>query len=337
MALHAIENIGDAFSVTRAFLFPFELRHWVKLALVTLFIGGGMGLPSVQTNSPRGVEPIPEEIPAMLPENAPQIAALVVGAIVVLGLIFSLVGAIMEFVFVESLRTGNVSIRRHWSRRWRQGFRLFGFRLALGLPLFALVIGWVGLLVVPEIVPDVDPIVPFGTLLFVGIPLVFLLGVLYALVASFTTVFVVPIMIKIDGGVLAGWRLLWGSIKAAPRQYLVYAVVALVLTFATGIAASIVVGIAAVALLIPLVVFGAIVYFTVSLSSTVGLVALAATGALFLAAILALGLVVQVPVLAYLRYYALLVLGDIDASLDLIPDRRAVVRGRSEPSVSDAF
>ena len=34
----------------------------------------------------------------------------------------------------------------------------------------------------------------------------------------------------------------------------------------------------------------------------------------------------QVPVVAYLRYHALLVPGDIEGGLDLIPDRRAAVR-----------
>jgi hypothetical protein len=34
----------------------------------------------------------------------------------------------------------------------------------------------------------------------------------------------------------------------------------------------------------------------------------------------------QVPVVAHLRYYALVVLGDIESGLDLVPDRRAAVR-----------
>jgi hypothetical protein len=35
---------------------------------------------------------------------------------------------------------------------------------------------------------------------------------------------------------------------------------------------------------------------------------------------------VQVPVQTYLRYYALLVLGDVESSFDIVPDRRAAVR-----------
>jgi len=68
--------------------------------------------------------------------------------------------------------------------------------------------------------------------------MVFLIGVLYALVSGLTTVFVVPLMIQADSGVLAAWRRLWGSIKTAWKQYLAYVVIAfLLLTVAAGIIA----------------------------------------------------------------------------------------------------
>ena len=325
MALHAIDDISDAFSATKGFLLPFEFRRWLKLAVVALFLGGGVSLPTVQFNSPGTVEGPPgTDVPALAPDAVTIVAAIAVAAIAI-GLVYSLVGAIMEFVFVESLRTGAVSIRRHWRRRWRQGLRLFGFRIAVGLPALAAVAGWIGLLAVPSFL-DTEPVVPFGTLFVVGIPLVFLVGLLYALVASLTTVFVVPIMIKTDGGVLAGWRRLWGSIKTNPKQYLAYLGIAFVLTIAIGILISIVVGVAALVFLLPLVILGIVVYLTVSLSSTVGVAVLGVAAGLFFVAIVGLWLLVQVPVLTYLRYYALLVLGDIDESLDLVPDRRAAVR-----------
>jgi hypothetical protein len=334
MALHAIDDIGDAFAATREFLLPFELRRWLKLAVVALFLGSGTSLPTVQFDAPGGVDrPTGGEFPTLTPDDWLIVGA-VIGAIVLLALLFALVGAIMEFVFVESLRTGEVRIRRHWGNRWRQGLRLFGFRLAIGVPVVGLVVGWVALLVTPFLFPEVNPVAAFGTLLFAGIPLLVLVSLLYALVASFTTVFVVPIMIRTDGGVLAGWRRLWGSIKTSPKQYLAYAVIAFVLSIAAGIAASIVVGLAAVALAFPLALLGALLYFTVSFSSTVVTVAFVGVALLAVLAIVVLWLLVQVPVVAYLRYYALFVLGDADASLDLIPDQRAAVRRRDEASSS---
>ncbi len=326
MALHAIDNVSDAFIATTEFLLPFEFRRWLKLAIVAFFLSGGVSVPTVQFNTPGPIEGPPGTgVPSLAPDAVTIIATVAVAA-VGLGVLYGLVGAIMEFVFIESLRTDAVSIRRHWSRRWRQGLRLFGFRIAIGLPTLAAVAGWIGLLAAPTLL-GTDPVVPSGPLLVLGVPIVFLVGLLYALVASLTTVFVVPIMIQTDRGVLAGWRVLWGSIKANPKQYLVYLGVAFVLTIAVGIVVSIAVGLAVLVLLVPLAILGVAVYLTVSLSSTIGLAVLGVAAALFFLLVVGLWLFVQVPVLTYLRYYALLVLGDIDESLDLVSDRRAAIRG----------
>ncbi|WP_235271250.1 hypothetical protein [Halorubrum saccharovorum] len=243
------------------------------------------------------------------------VIAIVAAGLLLVGL-FALIGAIMEFVLIESLRTGEVSLRRYWRQRWRQGLRLFGFRIAIGLPMVALFVGWIAVLVVP-ILTGRDPTVPF-TVFLVGIPVVILISVLYALVSGLTTVFVVPLMIQADSGVLAAWRRLWGSIKTAWKQYLAYVVVAFLLTVVAGIIASIVVGIIAIVLLIPILIVAAIIHVTVSLSSTIGLVVLVAFGGLFGLSMLVIWTLVQVPVVTYLRYYALLVLGDIEESYDIL-------------------
>ena len=325
MALHAIDDVSDAFSATTAFLLPFDLRRWAKLAVVALFLGGGLSLPTLQANAPANVdEPAGAGAPSLPPDAVPIVVA-AVAAVVLVGVTYSVVGAIMEFVFVESLR-GEVAIRRYWGRRWRQGLRLFGFRIAIGLPVLALVAGWIGLLAAPALLDGVDPLVPVATLLLFGIPLVLLVGLLYALVASLTTAFVVPIMIETDGGVIASWHRLWVSIRTHPKQYLAYVAVGFVLTVAAGFLASIVVGVAAVVLLTPFAILAVPVIFFLSLSSTAALVTLGVAGVLFAGSLFVLWLFVQVPVVTYLRYYALLVLGDIEPSLDPVPERRAAVR-----------
>jgi len=187
-----------------------------------------------------------------------------------------------------------VTLRRHWRRRWRQGLRLFGFRIAIGLPMIALFAGWLALLIVP-ILTGRDPTLP-ATAFLVGIPMVFLIGVLYALVSGLTTVLFVPLMIQADSGVLAAWRRLWGSIKTAWKQYLAYVVIAFLLTVAAGIIiASIVVGIVAIVLLIPILIVAAITHVTVSLSSTVGIAVLVALALLFGLSMLVIWTLAQVP------------------------------------------
>ncbi len=328
MALHAVRAVGDAVTGTRRFLTPFDVRRWLKLAVVVFFVGGGTNLTSMQYDFSGVPDGIPEdgiEIPFALPTDVAQlVGAIVVGA-VLLAIAFGIVGAIMEFVFVESLRSGDVLVRRYWSQRWRQGLRLFGFRVAIGLPFLGLVLGWMALFVVPLVTGISGPTVPFAVFLL-GLPVLFVVGLLYGLVSSFTTAFVVPIMIKEDTGVLAGWRRLWSSITAEWKEYLAYAVLGFLLTIATGLLASIALGLAAVVLLVPLVVLAVVTYLTVSLTSTIGLVVVGGLVLLFVVTMIVLWALVQVPVLTYLRYYALLVLGDVDASFDIIADQRAAIR-----------
>ena len=322
MALHAVENVEEAFGVTREFLTPVSVRRWLKLAFVVFFVGSGVSFPTAQfnTSTPPG-EVSTGDLPFTLPVDVVPLVVAVVAVGLLLGGLFALIGAILEFVLVESLRTGEVSLRRYWRQRWRQGLRLFGFRIAIGVPMIVLFVGWLALLVVPTFTGR-DPTVS-ATAFLVGIPVVFLIGVLYALVSGLTTVFVVPLMIQADSGVLAAWRRLWRSIKTAWKQYLAYVVIAFLLTAAAGIIASIVVGIVAVVLLIPILIIAAVAHVTVSLSSTVGVVVVVALAVLFGLAMLVVGTLARVPVVTYLRYYALLVLGDVEGSFDVLSDRQS--------------
>lgn len=327
MALYALQEVDDAIGVTREFLFPFDVRRWLKLAVVAFFIGGGASVPSVQYNFGGTPDGTPGRVPDpgspfALPDTVLWIVAAAVVVGVVLGVTFAIVGAIMEFVFVEALRSGDVTLRRYWRRRWRQGLRLFGFRIVLGLPFVALVVGWLALVFVPLFLVG-EPTIPLAAFL-IGLPFVVLVGTVYGLANWFTTVFVVPIMIREETGVLAGWRRLWASIRTEWKQYAAYTLVGIGLTIATGVLASVALALGAVVLVVPLGTLAVVAYLTVSFSTTLGLSILVGLTVVFVAAVIVLAAFVQVPVLSYLRYYALLVLGDVEPSLDLVSDRRPV-------------
>lgn len=327
MSLYALDNLDDAIDATRAFLTPIDRTLWVKLAFVVLFIGGpGANLTSFQsTASGGGGGPSPRDVPGI--NEDPQLWLLVAGIIgiaVVVALVFALVGSVMEFVFIESLRNKEVQIRRDWSRRWRQGLRLFGFRLLIGAFVFGGVVlsGILGFLFFDTI--------GAGTVAAIVLLLVPVLGVLSLVIGlayGFTTVFVVPIMIQYDCGVLEGWRRLWPTITAHWKQYLAYAVTSFFLSILGGILVAIVTGVLAVLLLVPFgILFALSVGVFALVAEPIGIALLVVFGILFALVIIAVAALVQLPVQTYLRYYALLVLGDIEYDFDLIPDQRTSIR-----------
>lgn len=328
MTLYALEDVDDAFRVTRSFLTPFDVRRWLKLALVVFFVGGvGTGANPVQYSASGDELPATGEwVPPDLGAEVWLLVAGVVALAVVIGVAFLLVGSVMEFVLIESLRTGEVAVRRYWRRRWRQGLGLFGFRLVVGL----LVFGAVALLFAPVLLAASTGDLGGGALalFLLLLPAVVVLGVVAGLVDGFTTAFVVPIMVLEDTGVLAGWRRLWASIRAEWKQYLAYVVAQFVLTIAGGLVLGMVAVAAALVLLVPFGLLGLVggVLFAVG-ASPIGIAVVVAAAVLF-GLVLAIVLVVaQAPVVAFLRYYALLVLGDVDAALDLVPDQRRAARG----------
>lgn len=336
MSWYAIDNLNDALDATTGFLTPIDWRTWVKLAVVVFFAGGpGGGFNIGQANLPTGGGP---ELRGPAPDLPPvgDLAALVepwMVGIAVLGglliLLLNIVGAVMEFVLLDALREEHVSIRRSWRTYWRSGLRLFGFRLAL----FAIIIGLVGIAVASVVVPIlgigsvVDPLVGFVVLVPVAI-----LGILVlTLVLGFTTQFVVPIMMLEDRGVLDAWRRFWPTLRREWKQYTVYVLLSIVLGFAGGILTVIVGFVAVIGLLIPFGILGALAYALFTVSQLAGIALGAIVVVLFVIALVLALTLVRVPVVAYLRYYALLVLGDTNEALDLIPDIRGRLRNPPVP------
>jgi len=324
--------VDDAVDATRSFLWPFDLGRWLKLALVVFFLGGTGAVNPLQFSGGTPSTGSPGE-PGQLPSYSAVVDALtptewaivgaIVGAILLLGLVFGFLGAVMEFVFVESLRRERVSIREYWGDRWRQGARLFGFRLVVGLLSLAIAGG--------AIVVAVWPLVAGGQfsvavlLAAVGVALVVATG--SGLLNGFTTQFVVPVMVVEDRSVLGAWKRFWATMVGEWKEYLAYAALRIVLSIAVGILVSVVTGIGMVVVAIPLVILGIAGAALFAVSDLVGGAVLLFVAVLFIVAVVLLSLLVAVPIQTYLRYYALLVLGDVDRSFDVIPDTRSTIDG----------
>ncbi|MFB6085711.1 MAG: hypothetical protein ABEJ84_02715 [Halodesulfurarchaeum sp.] len=330
MALHAVDDLSDAYRATRAFLLPLEWGRWLRLALLSLFVAGssGGGAPTGGFQGPLGTSPdltpgggtefggTIDQIGAMLSNNLWFILG-VIGVFFLLGLVLQWVSATFEFTFLESLRTDEVHVREFTSEYTGLGTRLFAFRILFGLATL-LVFGGLALLAIGPLLMGISPAAPLLLLVFL-IPVSFVLGIVAAVGYVFTTAFVAPIMLLEDRGVLSAWKRFWGVFKSAWTDFLVFVLVGLFLMIAIGIVVGIAMAVIGVGIALP--VFVALLAGGPLLAALLGIPAA-------VLAILAWAMV-QVPVQTYLRHWALLVLGDIEPELDLIPDRRGAVRGET--------
>lgn len=336
--MYALDDVGDALEATRAFLLPFDLRRWLALALVTLFLGGVAG-PVGTGGSTGGGTDGAELSPPADPSGLVWLIVAALVAAVVLALAFAVVRGVMDFVLVQSLREERVEIRRFWSAHWPQGLRLFAFRLAVDVVTLVVVAVPLALVVLSA---------PFGAtpadslMLFLGIllliPVLLVVPATATLLKGLTTAFVVPVMILEGGGVLDGWRRFWPTLRAEWKEYVGYVVVNLVLAFGTSIAFTVGAAVGAVVLAVPFLVLFAAGFALRTVSEPVGLAALAVVGLGYGLALLVVVALVKAPLVTFLRYYALFVLGDTDPDVDPIPERRRLVRAGDdgEPAGGDA-
>ncbi|WP_226011730.1 DUF2207 domain-containing protein [Halomicrobium salinisoli] len=345
MALSAVDSVDDAIDATKRFLLPFSWSTWLKLAFVLFFVGGGGGFTNPQAFSNLGDEGSPDtQAEGFGSDGALQAIAdsgpswltpeLILGAVValiVLVVVLAVIGQVMQFVFVESLLREEVHVRRYFGRNVGNGLRLLAFRILLGIvavTILAVIAVAAGVLLF-GLGDGGFPAVGAG-LLVLAIPLMFLFAIVFGTINGFTNVFVVPIMLTEDRGVLSAWSRLWGAIKREWKEFLAYLFFSVVLTFGVGILAGLLGLFAIVVVGIPFLIVGFAVHAVAT--GTVGAVALGAVVALFALTALVTMQLIAVPLQSFLRYYALLVLGDVEETLDPIPEIRAGVRSDESPS-----
>ncbi|MHC3437367.1 DUF7544 domain-containing protein [Natrialbaceae archaeon A-gly3] len=321
--MYAVDDLSDAIDVTREFLTPLRAGLWLKLLVVIFFLSGvGFSGPTIPFGDIGMVADDPglDELEAEFGVTTEEILlgfAVLAGISILFWLLFRLVGSFMEFVLYESLRSGDVHFRRYLRRNAGRALHLFAFRLA-----GALVLGvFVGAPTVYAVLVGGVSTTTAATLAVIGL-LALPLYLLYALVMRFTTVFVAPVMLVDDRGLVSAWKRFWPTLAGNWTEYVVYLVLIWVVWLAVGVALAFVGIFAFIVIAIP---FGILAFVLLALG-TPGIVLAGFVVLLgFLLFFLVMALL-EVPVYSYLRYYALLVLGDTDRELDLIPERRAAVR-----------
>jgi len=158
-------------------------------------------------------------------------------------------------------------------------------------------------------------------------------AVVLGTVTGFTNVFVVPMMVQGDHGIIAGWRRLLPSLADQPKQYLGYLVVSIVLAIGISIIRTI---LGIVVWLVVGIPFAIVAFVVLSIPGhgTAGVVLVAMLGVVALLVLLVALNLIKVPLQSFLRYYAMLVLGDVDESMDPVPAVRADIQS-DEPDDAD--
>lgn len=307
---YAFSRLDGAFQRTRSLLWPIRWGVWLRLALIALFVGGGVSFPNTSGYN-FGEGDLPPDFAESLPNIVPLLVAFII-VVLAIALIWWIVGAAMRFVFVDMLRTGDIHIRPFFGERLGKGLRLFLFEAALTLILILAMMAFILMLV------GIGGSGVGGVaLILVFIPFVLVAALLFGIVFLLTNDFVVPIMIREDCGVIEGWQRLMGMISANVGQTVVYIVTRFVLGLIAGIVQAVLVILALVIVAIPFILIGIVLLAALQAGNYVLLLALLIP---YLVIAIPVALLIAVPFVTFFRYYGLLVLEGLAPEYRLLPE-----------------
>ena len=307
--MYAFSRLDGAFQRTKSLLWPIRWDVWLRLALIALFVGGGVSFPNTSGYTFEEGD-LPPGVVESLPDIAPLIVAFIL-IVLVIALIWWIIGTVMQFVFVDMLRTGDIHIRPFFGERLGKGVRLFlfqvGLTLILILAMMALILMLVGI---------GGSGVGGAAFILVFIPFILVAALLFGIIFLLTTDFVVPIMIHEDCGVIEGWRRLFGVMSGQFWQIVVYIVTRLILGLIAGIVQAVIVILALLIIAIPFVLVGIVLLAAIQAN----IVLLLALLIPYLIIAVPVALLIAVPFVTFFRYYGLLVLEGLAPEYRLLPE-----------------
>jgi len=281
MSWYVIDAVERAIERTRTCLFePIDIWKWLKLTIIVLFIGGGGGFNSGGNSGsynnyggsgsdfsgiPQGFIDVVSNFYEHLMSYSE--ATLIIFAIVLIFLfllLLSLIGSVMEFVFVESLVRNDVRIREYFSRYLMKGVALFILRIIIGLgTLLAFVILALPLLFMTGIVDGgIDRLGGASIMLLIMglIAILFIIVIVAGIIGSFINL-AIPVSLYSQSSIYSALSRVLGQFRHDWQQIVVYWVGRLILAIAAGILVAIVGLIAIIILGILLLIVDVILYF----------------------------------------------------------------------------
>lgn len=320
--MYAASSLNDALQLTKRYLSALWLDQWLKLGAVLLFLGGlGIALHVLSIAAQLGVQAIEEqgaELISLEGDELVLVAGVAAGVLAIYAA-FRYVAALLEFVFVESLRSESMFVRRYLRRNLRRGLWLLLFRFVLGVGAVVAIAAPIAAVIVFGDVTDPNEFSSGVVTAFVGY--VLLVSLCWVAVNNLTNGFVVPIMLHDDRGPIGAWRRFVSVIGANWVGVGAFLFVAWTLGFMLW-AFFAVFGIFAA--FFGLFLWAFFVVLLTAVHDSLFLLALVGLLAGYLAYQYVVALV-ESPVRSYVRYYAIAILGASDPSLDLVADRRAAI------------
>ena len=302
------DRLQAAGGTTKRYLTALNGEGWLKLGVVVLLfsIGAGIGMNTLGVLTP---EQSVEAINWQQATGEAAIALLVVGVV-------GYVAAVADFVFVASLRSGRLPVWSYVKANLRRAGWLVVFRAAIVLGALGVVAAVIAATV--GVTQPAAEELTGGESILIGVTAA-VAAVGWLVISTVTNAFVVPIMQYEHRGPLDAWRRFTHAISGHWTSVAVFLLVAVVISTVVGVALFV------VSLFVMLV--GGLLL--------AGGGILVAESAPALEPVVVVGLIasylgyryvvslIRAPVRSYLRYYALLLLGDVSPSLAMITDEVA--------------
>ena len=327
---HAVEVLEESLNKTKKLLFEkANIGFWLKLGLIVFLIGGGSSFNPIGFGggSEEKSNATSVDFAAMLP-----FIAIVIAIVLIIGLVFSFIRAVCQFILIECVTSGNIEIIKGFKRNMDNGFNLFLFNLAFGFIVLVIILA--------PIIASVYLLMKDG-----GSPakmtiIMAILGfILYALLVSIpagiigtlTNEFVTLFMYRDKKGVMDGWRKLWIALQKNLNQFIVYFLLKIGLGIAAGIIqmiATLVLMLVAVVVLIILaigpVIVAIIAIIALNLSQTaISMIAIPAVLVLIIYFLLITYLIVvaTLPIPVFFRYYSIMFLQNMEKVVNVAINR----------------
>jgi hypothetical protein len=311
---HSIKTIDEALFRTVTLLWPPSPGIWLRIALIGLFLGGGITFPLKTENLG-----VPDLNTRMIIDKSvkPDYLNLLItigGGLFIACLLYVVMSAILQFVFVDCLSSGKILLSRTFRLRLRKGSEL----MLLYLLLFSIIILATVLLTFLIIIPNIqsgilDPV----PLLFSVVEMLVLLLIILIPVwicAILVADFIVPIMILDESSLVPAARTFFAIFAGRWKEAGIYTGLKIFLIFTLGI----IIGMITFLLSFPLGLADTILPHTRGHSAFISTDIMIRIG-FETAAMILISLLLLVPVITFFRYYSLAVLRELDPVRNLLP------------------